>query len=276
MGLAALNVAGVEIPRSGFGTYALLGDTCERAVADALAAGYRHVDTAEMYDNEAAVGAGLRASGVPRDDIFLTSKVWHTNLAAIEAAAEGSLRRLKVDRLDLYLVHWPDPSVPMGRVMEGLNRVLERGLTRAIGISNHTAAMVDAAVAASAAPLAVNQVEYHPYLDQSAVRAALARHGMALTAYCPIARGAVLNDPVIGEIAARHGVSATAVALSWALSQEGTIVIPKTSSAKRMADNLSAEAIVLSADELAAINGLARPDGRMINPDFAPDWDVAA
>lgn len=265
---ATLRLAGVDIPRSGFGTYPLNGDECERAVLAAIEAGYRHIDTAEMYENEEAVGAAIRASGVPRGEIFVTSKIWHDNLSErrFEAAAEASLSRLGLDQVDLYLIHWPNPAVPVAAAVERLNRVLERGLARSIGISNHSPAQIDEAVAVSNAPLAVNQIEYHPYLDQTAVKTALARHGIGLTAYCPIARGKVFDDPVIQPIADRHGVSSATVALAWLLAQDNTIVIPKTSSPARMAENLAAEDLRLSADDLSAIDELALPTGRCVDP----------
>ena len=265
---ATLRLAGVDIPRSGFGTFPLKGADCERAVLAAIEAEYRHLDTAEMYANEEAVGAAVRASGVPRDEIFITSKIWHDNLSErrFEAAAEASVKRLGVDQIDLYLIHWPNPAVPVYAAVERLNRVLERGLTRSIGISNHSPAQIDEAVAASAAPLALNQVEYHPYLDQSAVIAALARHGMGLTAYCPIARGRVFDDPVIQPIAERHGVTPAVVALAWLLSKDNTIVIPKTSSPVRMVENLNAEDLKLTADDISAIDQLAVSGERVVDP----------
>lgn len=273
-----LDVAGVSIPRLGLGTWPMTGETCAKAVAAALAAGYRHVDTAEMYGNEAEVGEGLASAGVPRDEVFVTSKVWYDHLApdAMMAAAETSLRRLGLERLDLYLIHWPSPSVPVREAVKGLGAVQRAGLARAVGISNFPAALVEEAVAAADVPLAVNQVEYHPYLDQTPVRRALARHGMGLTAYCPLARGRVLDDPVIRTVAARHGASASDVTLAWLLAQDGVIAIPKSASPERLADNLTALNVSLSAEDMAAIGGLARPDGRLIDPEWAPAWDAAA
>lgn len=273
-----LDVAGVSIPRLGLGTWPMTGETCAKAVAAALAAGYRHVDTAEMYGNEAEVGEGLASAGVPRDEVFVTSKVWYDHLApdAMMAAAETSLRRLGLERLDLYLIHWPSPSVPVREAVKGLGAVQRAGLARAVGISNFPAALVEEAVAAADVPLAVNQVEYHPYLDQTPVRRALARHGMGLTAYCPLARGKVLDDPVIRAVAVRHGASASAVTLAWLLAQDGVIAIPKSASPERLADNLTALNVSLSAEDMAAIGGLARPDGRLIDPEWAPAWDAAA
>jgi len=273
-----LDVAGVSVPRLGLGTWPLAGETCARAVEAALALGYRHVDTAEMYGNEREVGEGLRASGVARKDVFLTSKVWHEHLApdAMMRAAEGSLERLGIDRLDLFLIHWPSREVPVREAVRGLCAVHARGLARAVGISNFPVALVEEAVAAASVQLAVNQVEYHPYLDQSAVRAVLARHGMGLTAYCPLARGKVLDEPVIVAIAKRLGTSAAAVTIAWLLAQEGVVAIPKSASPERLGENLAALDVRLTAQDVAAIDRLAQPDGRLIDPEFAPAWDAAA
>jgi len=271
-------VAGVSIPRLGFGTWPLTGEACARSVEAALTAGYRHVDTAEMYGNEREVGAALKASGVPREEVFLTSKVWHDHLTrdAMMAAAEASLLRLGIDKLDLYLIHWPSPVTSMSEAVAALSAVHRAGLTRAVGVSNFPAALVEEAVALSDVPLAVNQVEYHPYLDQTPVKRVLDRHGMALTAYCPLARGKVLEDPVIADIAGRHGVTPAAATIAWLLAQDGVIAIPKSASEERIAANLAALDVTLSADDRAAMNGLSRPDGRLIDPEWAPRWDAAA
>lgn len=275
-----IEVAGVSIPKLGFGTFTLQDDACRTAVVQGINEGFRHLDTAEMYGNEAAVADGLRASGLPRDDIFVTTKVWHENLAParLTAAAEASLRRMKLDYVDLYLIHWPSPEIAVEEAVGALNDVLNKGLTRAIGISNFPVTLMDRAVAASNAPLAVNQVEYHPFLDQTPVRDALARHRMALTAYCPLARGKVLETPVLKSIAERHDTSAATVALAWLLRQDGVIAIPKTGSRGRMAENFSALrfAELLTDEELSKIDQLRSPDGRLISPDFAPEWDRAA
>ena len=270
--------AGVAIPKLGLGTYGLNDGNCTRAVADGIAAGYRHVDTAEMYQNEAAVGAGIRASGVARDEIFVTTKVWHDHLGdgILQAAAEASLARLGLDHVDLYLIHWPNADVPLAETIGALNEVRRRGFARAIGVSNFPVALLDEAVAASRAPLAVNQVEFHPFIDQTKVLAALERHAMGLIAYCPLARGAVVREPVLSEIAGNHGVSPAVVTLAWAIGHPEVIAIPKSASTERMSANLAALDLTLTADERAAIDALRRPDGRLIDPSFAPRWDAAA
>lgn len=273
-----IDVGGVSIPKLGVGTYSLHDDACRRVVSEALQMGYRHVDTAEMYQNEGAVGDGIRASGVPRDEVFLTTKVWHDHLmdGMLQAAAEASLERLGFDRVDLYLIHWPNADVPVAAAIKALNDVHHRGLARAIGVSNFPTRHLEEALAASDIPLAVNQVEYHPYLDQGPILALMERHDMALTAYCPLARGKVLDEPAVKDVAAHHGVSSAAVVLSWLVGQERVIAIPKSAKPERLEENLAALSLDLSAEERGAIDALARPDGRLIDPDFAPQWDRAA
>ncbi|MEM7695648.1 MAG: aldo/keto reductase [Pseudomonadota bacterium] len=269
-----LTLAGVTIPRFGLGTFELNDAPCAATVAAALHLGVRHIDTAERYQNERFVGEGLRASGVPREDVFVTSKVWfdHLDPPLFLAAVEASLLRLGLHQLDLCLIHWPNPNVPLRDTLDALAKVKRRGVARAVGVSNFPPGLLREAVARSPEPLAVNQVEYHPYLDQSPLRAVLAEAGMGLTAYCPLARGKVLRDPVIGAIAQRHGVSPAAVTLAWLLHQDNVLVVPKSRAPARIEDNLTALDVTLSAGEIAAISALATPRGRIIDPSFAPDW----
>lgn len=274
--MKTFDVAGVSIPKLGIGTFGLMDDGATSAVAAGLQAGHRHVDTAAAYDNEAAVGEGIRHSGVPRDEIFVTSKCWWTNIADgdLQRACEASLERIGLDRLDLYLIHWPNPDVPLAASLKALNEVRERGLARAVGVSNFPVALLDEAVATSSGPLAVNQVEFQPYLSQAKLLAALARHGMGLTAYSPIAKGRVSNDPVIRRVAEAHGVSPVVATLAWLIGHDNVIAIPKSGSPERLAEQLKAHDVTLTAEERSAIGGLARPDGRIVNPSFAPAWDA--
>ena len=227
---------GAQIPALGFGTWDLPPDRVQPLVEHALGVGYRHLDTAQMYGNEAAVGAGLRASGLARDAVFLTTKIWPDYFArdAFLEATDERLRLLGVDRVDLLLLHWPSKTVPLGETIEALNAVRKAGQTRHIGVSNFTTKLIDEAVRLSDAPLVTDQVEYHPYLDQSKVLAKLKAHGMALTAYCPIARGRVVDDPTLVRIGEAHGKSATQVALRWLVQQEGVIAIPRSSNEARI------------------------------------------
>lgn len=271
----SITVGGVTIPKLGLGTYQLHDDVCRRAVSEGVRLGYRHVDTAEMYQNEQAVGDGIRASGVPREEIFVTTKVWHDHLmdGMLQAAAEASLVRLGLDVIDLYLIHWPNRDVAVAEAVGALNDVVRRGLARAIGVSNFPVRMLDEAVAASTHPLAVNQVEYHPYLSQRAVLAAAERHNIGVTAYCPLARGRILAEPAVVAMAEARGVAPASVALAWLIGQERVIAIPKSSNPLRLADNLVAARVHLTDEERAEIDALAAANQRLISPSFAPDWD---
>lgn len=269
---------GAAVPRIGLGTFTLTGDVCVAAVEAALAAGYRHLDTAKMYGNEAEVGAGLKAGGVPRDEVFVTTKVWLDDIAPgdLERSAEASLKRLGLSDVDLLLIHWPNKAVPLAESTAALCNVKRRGLARHIGVSNYTAAMLDETVRLATEPLVANQVEYHPYLDQTAVKAACARHGMALTSYCPLGRTAVLEDAVVREIAGRHGKAPSQIVLRWHVQQPGIVAIPKSGTPKHIASNIDVFDFALTPDEMTSLSGLARPDGRVVDPSFAPDWDRAA
>ena len=266
---------GARIPAVGLGTWELRDDVCIDIVGEGLKLGYRHVDTAQAYENERQVGEGIRSSGVPREDIFLTTKIWYDklNTGVLEKAAEDSLRALGVDYVDLLLVHWPNRDISIAETMAGMSRVHAAGLARNIGISNFTVAHIEEAVAKSDAPIATNQIEYHPYLDQSKVMEACRNHGISVTAYCPIARGKVIGDPGIEPIAKRYGKTAPQVTLRWLAQQPGVISIPRTSSKTRLAENLDIDDFVLSDAEMATISDLANPDGRVVNVSWAPDWD---
>ncbi len=267
---------GAEIPAIGLGSWTLRDDAATRLVAAALEAGYRHIDTATSYENEAAVGAGLRASGVARDEIFLTTKVWPTDLAAgdLQRSVEGSLRRLGIDRVDLALIHWPSKTVPLADSIAALNEVRARGLARNIGVSNFTVALIEQAVALSAYPLACNQVEYHPFLNQDRVLAACRKHGLAMVSYCPLARGSELfRQAAVAEAAARHGKSPAQVVLRWHVQQDGVAAIPRSSDPGRIRENLGVFDFILDAGEVAAIDALRPRSLRICDFDFSPQWD---
>ena len=268
---------GARIPSLGFGTWQLEGRAAEEMTERALELGYRHLDTAQAYGNEAEVGRGLRRSSVPREDVFLTTKVWPDRYAPgdFRASVEGSLEKLAVERVDLLLLHWPQfDGTTLERTLDLLNEAREAGKTRHIGVSNFTTGLLDRAWEVTDAPLAANQVEYHPFLDQDAVLAATRERGMCLTAYSPVARGRVLGEPALQEIGDRHGVGPAAAALGWLLQQGGVAAIPKTSDPDHARANLRALDLELSEEEMGRISGLARPDGRIIDPaGLAPDWD---
>jgi 2,5-diketo-D-gluconate reductase B len=265
-------VRGTEVPRIGFGTWQLTGRECVTAVAEALAAGYRHVDTARAYENEAEVGKGLAESGVPRDEVWLTSKIWTSSFTADRAkrATEKSLEALATDHLDLILMHWYNPDVPLGETVGALHELQEQGVVRHIGVSNFTLALVEEAL--QHAPIFANQVEYHPYLGQSHLHAQAVEHDLLLEAYSPFAHGRLHDDPVLTEIGAEHGRSAGQVALRWLIDQPNVVALPKATAPERIRQNLDVFDFELSADERARIDELERGE-RTADPPWAPEWD---
>jgi len=271
-----VEVHGARIPLIGLGTWDLRGRTCARVVEQALRLGYRHVDTAEMYDNEREVGEGLRASAVKRNDVFVTTKVWPSHFAPreLERAAKDSLVRLRLPEVDLLLLHWPNPQIPLSETLGALCKIKRMGLARHIGVSNFTVALVGEAVKLSEEPLVCNQIELHPLLDQTKVVAACRRQGMAIVAYSPIARGGVKNNQVLARIGTPHGKTAAQVSLRF-LVQQGIAVIPRTSRIERLSENLAIFDFQLSASELAEVGRLASRDGRIVDYAYSgsPNWD---
>lgn len=267
---------GARIPAIGFGTYTLKGDTGTDMVAKAIEAGYRHIDTARMYGNEVEVGAGIRSSGIARDDVFVTTKVWRDDLSA-DAFADSAARAVDaigIGPVDLLLIHWPNPDVPLEESIEALNAAKTAGLTRHIGVANFPSPLLDEAVALSPAPLVCNQVEYHPLLAQEAVLGACKRHGLALVAYSPLGQGKeILQHPLVVGIAARHGTSPSQVILNWEVSQDGVAAIPRTKNPDRLAINLDVFGFELSQEETRSLDELSRQRRRLVDPDFAPVWD---
>ncbi len=265
---------GARIPAIGLGTWELRGRTCSRVVEQALRLGYRHIDTARIYENEREVGEGLRASGVKRAEAFVTTKVWQSDLAPrdLERSVKESLARLRMSEVDLLLVHWPNRQIPLAETLDALCRMKEVGYARHIGISNFTVELIDEAVRLSREPLVTNQIEWHPYLDQSKVVAATQRHGLAVTAYSPIARGRASGDQVLARIGKAHGKTAGQVSLRY-LVQQGAVVIPRTSKVERLSENMAVFDFALTPAEMAEIRALAQPDGRIVDGSWAPDWD---
>src|SRR5690625_4955002 len=243
-------------------------------VEHALRVGYRHVDTAQGYGNEAEVGAAMAAVGVGRDQIFLTTKLRGDNLTPqrVHESTRESLKQLGTDYLDLLLIHWPSADVPIAQTLGAMNELVDQGLVRSLGVSNFSPTLVAEAV--RHATLLANQVEYHPYLSQEALLGLAADHDHVLTAYSPVARGRVMDDPVIGEIAEGHGATPAQVALAWLLAQERVVPIPKATSPERIEENFGALDVKLGSDELAAIAALDEgAAGRLIDPPQAPDWE---
>ena len=267
---------GARIPLIGLGTWDLRGRTCARLVEQALRLGYRHVDTAEMYDNEREVGEGLRASGVKREEVFVTTKIWPSHFAPreLERSAKDSLVRLRLSEVDLLLLHWPNPQIPLSETLGALCKVKREGLARHIGVSNFTVALVEEAVKLVGEPLVCNQIEVHVFLDQSKVIRASRKHGMAIVAYSPVARGGLKSDKVLARIGKAHGKSATQVGLRW-LVQQDIVVIPRTSRIERLAENFALFDFKLADAEMAEIGALASRDGRIVDYAYSgsPEWD---
>ncbi len=273
--MQVIEAHGARIPVIGLGTMTLKENTCVELVAAALHLGYRHLDTAQMYGNEREVGAGLRASGIKREEVFITTKVWFNRLAAgdFERSVDESLERLKLPWVDLLMVHWPNAQIPLAESIAALCKVKRTGLSKHIGVANFNIAMIDAAAKLATEPLAVLQIETHPYLDQTKVLAAAHRHGMAVVGYCPLARGKVPGDEVLQRIGRAHGKTPAQVALRF-LEQQSVIPIPRTSKRERLAENLGSLDFKLSDAEMAEIGTLKRPDGRVVSPPQAPKWDT--
>jgi 2,5-diketo-D-gluconate reductase B len=265
---------GAEIPAIGFGTSGL-GD-CGEIVATALKLGYRHIDTAWKYGTERGVGEGIRASGVARGDIFLTTKVSHEYLRADDFArsVDESLEALGVDYVDLLLVHWPNPDIPLSEPMPALAKAKRQGLARHVGVANFTIALLDESIRLCPEPLVNLQAEYHAHLDQAKLAEACRRRGLVFTAYCPLGRGRLLRDPVLAEIAARRGRPLAQIALRWLVQQGNIAPIPRSSKPERIAENLDVFDFTLTDAEMQRISALKRADGRIANPvGRAPEWD---
>ena len=264
--IPAVEANGAKIPLLGLGTWDLRGRACARVVEQALRLGYRHVDTAEMYDNEREVGEGVHASGVKRNDVFVTTKIWPSHFAprALERAARECLVRLRLSEVDLLLLHWPNPQIPLAETLGALARVKRDGLARHIGISNFTVALIEEALKVTTEPLVCDQFECHPFLDQSKLIAACRKHGLAVVAYSPIARGDARKNDVLKRIGAAHKKTATQVCLRF-LVQQDIVVIPRTSKVERLSENAAIFDFTLSDDEMNEIAKLGSRDGRLVD-----------
>lgn len=268
-----VTVQGVEVPKLGYGTWLVEGEDAYEGVLDALALGYRHVDTARAYGNEREVGRALADSGVPREEVWLTTKAWyeHAQPDLLTRVFHEQLADLRVERVDLLLLHWPARGVPLERTLGAMDALREEGLASHIGVSNFPSRLLREALAL--APIFCDQVEYHPYLPQGPVMRECLEHDLLLTAYSPFAHGHVHDDPVLREIGARHGKSAGQVALRWLLDQPNVCTIPKASSHARRAENLDVFDFDLDDDERAAVAALSRRHLRTADPEWAPEWD---
>ena len=267
-----VDVRGASIPKIGLGTWQITGMGCQETVEEAIRLGYRHVDTAQAYENEAKVGAGIAASGVDRDDLWVTTKIAHGALGRDDVArsTHESLRRLGLDHVDLMLIHWPSEDVPLSETLEAMMRLQESGEIAHIGVSNFTASLL--AQALEIAPIVCNQVEYHPFLAQDRLRALCERHDLMLTAYSPLARGRVGKDETLRALGAAHGKTAAQITLRWLTQQKNVAAVPKASSREHLKANLEIFDVELDAEEANRVAKLAS-GVRLIDPEWAPAWD---
>ncbi|MBS0529527.1 MAG: aldo/keto reductase [Proteobacteria bacterium] len=269
-----IEASGARIPAIGLGTWELRGRACGRLVEQAIKFGYRHIDTAQMYDNEREVGEGLRASGIDRNDVFVTTKIWTTHFAPndLERSVKESLKRLRVAQIDLVLLHWPNPRIPLAETLGALANVKRLGMARHIGVSNFTVALIEQAVALSPEPLVCNQVEYHPYLNQAKVLEACQRHDMAVVAYSPVAKGRIKSDETLRRIGTAYGKTAAQICLRW-LVQQNVAAIPRTARIERLPENIDIFDFALTDSEMAQISAMGSAKGRLTDFGFAPKWD---
>lgn len=282
-----VDMRGRQVPALGYGTWALTGGQCERAVAMAIELGYRHIDTAQSYENEADVGRGWIASGVPRRELFITTKLARlvnpiargtdatgNSAAHVRAGVEASLQKLRTDYVDLLLIHWPSADVPMAETLDAMERLKSAGKVRALGVSNFPVAQMREATEALRRDIVCNQVEYHLLLSQRAVIDFAREHGIAVTAYCPLARGKLVGHPVVERVAKKHGKTANQIGLRWLLEQPAMLAIPKAASAPHARENISIFDFALDAEDRRALDALPG-QARIVSPSWAPKWDAA-
>ena len=253
----------------------MTGKTASVAVRTAIDVGYRHIDTAAMYKNEADVGKGIKQSGIDRGELFLTTKVWPDQLSRdnLRRSAANSCKLLGVNQVDLLLIHWPSSSMTAAEMIENLNLAKSEGYARHIGVSNFPSKLLDEAWKTTTHPLVVNQCEYHPELDQQTVLAACRRHNMGFVSYRPLSRGAAAAHPAVQGLVAKYGKSFSQVILRWHIQQPNVIAIPKSATPTRIQENFNIFDFELTDDEMATLHQMAKPDGRTCDFDFSPDWD---
>lgn len=273
-----ISAHGATMPAVGYGTMSFPEpDRAVELIVHAIESGYRHIDTARKYGSEQWVGEGIRASGVDRDELWVTTKVTEDNAAADDFArsVETSLSTLGLDYVDLLLIHWPQASVPLEETLGALAHAKRRGLTRHVGVSNFTVALLDEAVAKSPEPIVANQIEYHAYLRQDKLLAACARHGVIITCYAPLARGRLLDDSVINDIASTHGRSPAQIALRWLVQQPGIAVVPRALEFSEIEENIELFDFELTDGEMDRVGALRNHDIRIVDPPTRrPVWDI--
>ncbi len=271
-----LDLQGNKFPALGFGTWQLEGDTCLGAVQKAIDIGYRHIDTAQIYGNETEVGSAIEKSGIARKELFVTTKLWTNNFEAgrVASSMEESLSKLRMDYVDLLLIHWPNPEVELSETLGAMAELVKKGKTKAIGVSNFPVSEMRKAVEECKANIACNQVEYHALLSQNAVLKYASDHNIIVTAYSPLARGKLVGHPVLTGIGAKYGKTAGQVALRWLIEQKDVAAIPKAASEKNARANFDIFDFELSKEDTAALNKL-KGNMRVVNPSIAPEWDAA-
>lgn len=271
-----LNMQGTQMPALGFGTWQLTGEQCIRSTRNAIDIGYRHIDTAQIYENEAEVGQAIAESSVPRNQLFVTTKLWTTHFTEelVASSLEESLRKLRMDYVDLLLIHWPNPDVPLEETLTAMMRQQQAGKVRHIGVSNFPVKLMREALETHGAPIACNQVEYHALLPQRAVLEYAQAHDIIVTAYSPLARGRLGNHPVLEKIGRKYNKSANQVALRWLIEQKGVAAIPKAASEKNARANFDIFDFELDEADKKDIAAMAE-NKRLINPGWSPQWDAA-
>ncbi len=262
-----------DVPEIGMGTYKLYGKECKNVVLEAIDLGYRHIDTAQIYKNEAEIGNAIKQSGIDRDEFFVTTKLWHTNLDHDDVlqSVEDSLRELKMPYVDLLLIHWPNDQHSLFQTLEAMLSLRDQGKVLDIGVSNFTLNMVREVIEDLRIPILTNQIEYHPFLGQFDMLDYSYDGDFLVTAYSPLAQGEVMNNDELIEIGKEYGKTAAQIALRWLIEQENVIVIPKASSAERLKENLDIYDFELSDEHFEQIDHLDK-SRRLVNPSFAPKW----
>ena len=265
---------GTKVPKLGFGTWLIKGTQCVKAVNVALDIGYRHIDTAQIYGNEAEVGEALSHSHVDRENIFLTTKVWRDSLGAKEVllSTKESLKKLKMDYVDLLLIHWPNVRVPLEETLSAMQQIVEQKQAKHIGVSNFPVELIE--ISKKIAPdLICNQVEYHPFLDQRPVLKTLRKHNMFLTAYSPLARNKVFKNKTLQEIGAKYSKTAGQVVLRWLIEQKNVVAIPKAGKRKHAESNFDIFDFQLKEPDRLILGSMYSQNQRLVDPEWAPDWD---
>lgn len=268
------NVGGEKVPAIGLGTYLIKGKGAVETIERAIDIGYRHIDTAQLYENESEVGTAIQQAPVDRSDIFLTTKVWPTRLSKDDfiPSVEDSLRKLKTDYVDLLLIHWPNNDIPLAESVAELIKVKEQGKAKNIGVSNFPINLIAKAMGLGAEIIG-NQVEYHPYLDQSILKAWLDHNKLLLTAYCPLAQGRILNDLRMQELSKELGKSTAQITLRWLMQQDNVLAIPKSTHPDRLKANLEVFDFTLSEAQMNLLNTFCEPSQRFVRSSNEPDWD---